>query len=388
MKVTLVIATVLLLSLTAPIVSAPCTTDSATTGTYNAFLEWFKSKNAAAVLSNSVAVGTETTCKDEWTAQGTCCTVAGIKEHFDKVAKGDGDQWKMFMESTKKFMEGLTKAKEIAAKTTEVTAAFQKTITMATVEKPSRIVGMGFDAASAAAFLGTIKDFSAEVDAFKTASKDCFETMKGYKAKLFCLGCAADGYTYFSKGTGAQGLAFKYKSGSCNGLVEKCVSSWKVMMKIQTYTGLLGVIREAKTDGTDRPAKDPKKMFFKGKSPKAIKDAIEKCPSGKMEGNCADADLDLICEAHLSMSKPPRPAAVESGDLTMAGQAAPPARLLQTAEDEGTGSTDAAGAQLAKSTSLTSDTSIDTTALTGSSGYSSLRAFSLLFVALLAALLN
>ena len=387
MKVSLVIATVLLLSLTAPVLNAACTTDSATTATYNAFLEWFKSKDATAVLTTSAAVGTETTCKDEWTTPGTCCTVAGVKAHFDKVAKGDGEQWKMFMESTKKFMEGLPKAKEIAAKTTEITAAFTKSLTMATAEKPARITDMGFDAAGAATFLATIKDFSAEVDVFKTASKECFETMKGYKAKLFCLGCASDGFNYFEKPNAAQGLGFKYKSGSCNGLVEKCISSWKVMMKIQTFTGLLGVLREAKSDGLERPAKDPKKMFFKGKKPKDIKEAIDKCATGKVEGTCVATDLDLICEAHLSMSKPPRPAAVEGGDLTIAGGAA--VRLLQnTADDEGTGSANANGATLGSTTTLSSDAALDTTALTGSSGFSSIRGFSLLCVALMAVLLN
>jgi hypothetical protein len=385
MKVTLVIATVLLLSLTAPVASAVCTSDSATTATYNAFLEWFKSKNAAAVLAESVAVGTETTCRDEWTA-GTCCQVAAVKEHFDKVAKGDGEQWKMFMESTKRFVDGLPKAKEIAAKTTEITNAFQQSITMGTVDKPARISDMGFDAAGAATFLGTIKDFSAEIETFKTASKDCFDTMKGYKAKLFCLGCAADGFGYFEKVSGGQGLGFKFKSGTCNGLVEKCISSWKVMMKIQVYTGLLGVLREVKSAGTDRPAKDPKKMFFKGKTPKDIKEYMEKCATGKVGGTCTDGDLDNICQAHLSMSKPPRPANVEGGDLAIAGQAA--ARLLQSAEDEGSGIVSGSGATLAKTTSLSSDTSLDTSPLTGSSSNSSLRAFSMLFATLLAVLLN
>ena len=390
MKVALVIATVLLLSIAAPVTSAVCTTDSATTATYNAFLEWFKSKNAAGVLATSAQVGTDLTCKEEWTAAGTCCNIDAIKAEFDKVAKGDGDQWNLFMGSTKKFVEGLPKAIEISAKTTELTTIFTQSITMATIEKPARLVQMGFDAAGAATFLATIKDFQAELDAFKTASKDCFDTMKAYKAKLFCLGCAADGYTYFEKAGSLQGLGFKYKSGTCSGLTEKCIGSWKVMLKIQTYTGLLGVIREVKSSGTERPAKDPKKMFFKGKKPKDVKESMDKCPTGKAEGNCSPTDLDVICEAHLSISKPPRPAAVESGDVTMAGAgAAAPVRLLQdSADDEGSGKADSAGATLAATTSLTSSNSIDTTALTGSSSNSSLRAFSMVFVALLAILLN
>jgi hypothetical protein len=390
MKVALVIATVLLLSIAAPVTSAVCTTDSATTATYNAFLEWFKSKNAAAVLATSAAVGTDLTCKDEWTAAGTCCTVEAIKAEFEKVAKGDGDQWNKFMESTKKFVDGLPKAIEISAKTTEITAIFTQSKTMATVEKPDRIAEMGFDAAGAATFLATIKDFKAEIDAFKTASKDCFETMKAYKAKLFCLGCAADGYTYFEKPNSAQGLGFKYKTGTCSGLTEKCIGSWKVMMKIQTYTGLLGVIREVKSKGAERPAKDPKKMFFKGKSPKDVKEAMDKCSTGKVEGTCLATDLDTICEAHLSISKPPRPAAVESGDVTMAaaGAGSPVRLLVDSADDEGSGSVSATGATLAATTSLSSSSSIDTTTLTGSSSNSSLRAFSIIFVALLAVLLN
>jgi hypothetical protein len=388
MKVTLVFATVLLLALTAPVFSAVCTTDSATPATYNAFLEWFKNKNATAVLATSVAVGTETTCAAEWATAGRCCEIDAVKAHFDKVAQGDGEQWKMFMENTKKFVDGLPKAQEIAAKTTEITAAFTTSISRATADKPARVTDMGFDATTAAAFLATIKDFSSEIDAFKTASKDCFETMKAYKAKLFCLGCAADGFSYFEKASGTQGLGFKFKTGSCNGLVEKCISSWKVMMKIQTYTGLLGVLREVKSNGAERPAKDPKKMFFKGKSPKEIKDAMDKCPNGKVESTCTATELDLICQAHLSVSKPPRPAAVEGGDINIAGGAA--VRLLQTADDEGTGSVDASGAQLAATTSLSSSQSLDTSPLTGSGSGSnaSLKGFSLLLAALLAVLLN
>lgn len=389
MKVALVIATVLLLSIVAPTTSSACTTDSTVTATYNAFLEWFKSKNAAAVLANSATVGTDPTCNAEWAA-GTCCDITAIKAEFDKVAKGDGEQWNRFMESTKKFVEGLPKAIEISAKTAELTTIFTQSTTMATADKPARIIQMGFDVAGAVAFLATIKDFKTEIDAFKTDSTTCFDTMKGYKAKLFCLGCAADGYTYFEKAGSLQGLGFKYKSGSCSGLTEKCIGSWKFMMKIQTYIGLLGVIREVKSAGLERPAKEPSKMFFKGKKPKDVKEAMDKCPTGKAEGNCLTTDIDVICEAHLSISKPPRPAAVESGDVTIAGAGATaPVRLLQdSADDEGTGKADSAGAQLAATTSLTSSSSIDTTALTGSSSNSSLKAFSMVFVALLAVLLN
>lgn len=347
MKSSLVIVTVLLLSclVSSQAAATPsCITDTAQANV-NYFLAWLAPLSTGTVLS-SPAQSTAGLCSEEW-AQGSCCDATKVKAFFDSKAKGFKNAWGKLMSGANKFRGQIRKYTALVAKKTEVATA----LNTANQKRPSKQSPTGLSGDQAAAFLEKLANFEADLKAFRESSgKECFRSVHPYRGKIWCSGCSAVGYQYF-----AQGPAFKFNSGTCNSLVEKCAPAWAFIAKLQIYQTLLTELQVAKKNkGTER---DSSKAFFAGILPSVVADLITKCPTGKKEGSCTQDDLDKYCQANLSFSEPEPasqdPAIEESPEVDVTD-----ARRLQTASTVSTGGSgqvvSSGGVQLAASTSLTS----------------------------------
>ena len=341
-----------------------CVIDTAQNGV-NYFLKWAAEKNSAAV-SSSILAYTNTTgiCYNEWKDQGTCCDVAKVKEVFDGKVKSFMDSIKRFMDSVKKIFEKKGTFEKAANKPDEMKAKLEE----AKQKNPDRLnndTGLGMSPEEGKKKLEEFgKSIKDKVDNFKTKAPECFKMANGYVGKIFCEGCSAVGYLKF-----AAGPSYLFQSGSCNSLIEKCINVWGLMSEIQIVVSLMGTIAQVKSNNQTMPTKPPKKMFLKGPSPKDIDMAFKNCTNGKVENNCTQTTLDMICTSFLSFAQPPPAGEVPTADLGAVDQGAPTTRILQTTESDnaGTGTTSSNGISLQSSTSLTSSESIDTTSISTSS---------------------
>ena len=347
MKSSLVIVTVLLLSCWVSSQASPtpsCITDTAQANV-NYFLAWLAPLSSGTVLSAS-AQSTVELCKEDW-SQGTCCDATKLKAFFDSKAKGFKNAWGKLISGANKFKGQIKKYTTAVAKKTEVAAA----LNTANQRRPSKQSPTGLTGEEAAAFLEKLSTYEADLKAFRESSgKECFKSIHPYRGKIWCAGCSAVGYQYF-----AQGPAFKFNSGTCNSLVEKCAPAWAFIAKLQIYKTLLTELQVAKKNkGTER---DSSKAFFGGILPAAVANLINKCPTGKVAADCTQDDLDKYCQANLSFSEPEPvaqdPAIEESPEVDLTDS-----RRLQTASSVSTSGSgqvvSTGGVPLAASTSLTS----------------------------------
>ncbi len=347
MKSSLVIVTVLLLSslVSSQAAATPsCITDTAQANV-NYFLVWLNQASSGTVLSSSTA-STAELCKEDW-AQGTCCDATKVKAFFDSKAKGFKNAWGKLMSGANKFKGQIKKYTAVVAKKTEIATA----LNAANLKRANKQSPTGLTGDQAAAFLEKLANYETDLKQFKEGSgKKCFKAIHPYRGKIWCAGCSAVGYQYFT-----QGPAFKFNSGTCNSLVEQCAPAWAFIAKLQIYHTLLAELQVAKKGkGSER---DSSKAFFAGILPSVVADLITKCPAGKVEGTCTQDDLDKYCQANLSFSEP-EPAAQDTAIEESPEVEVTDARRLQTATTVSTSGSaqivSQGGVALAASTSLTS----------------------------------
>lgn len=329
--------------------------------TDNKFLNMLKAKNSAIVLTNVLTGTSFPICNEIWSTTGTCCDATALKSNFNEsMVKDVQGGFNKFMMGLKNVGDGLQKISQVITNKddakTKLTTAFNANNT--------QFNGMTVD--QAVDILGAGKTFKEDVETFKTASKDCFTKTLENAGKMFCYGCAGTTQTGVNNDDGSTTIT----QASCNAQVDKCLYTWRFMMKIGGLMQVISILNKAsKSDAP--PPKVQDKPNFGGVSMNDIMDAYKNCNNSASDATCTDANKATLCKANFNAAKPPKRASDDNmSPDNMAGLPAPSQRLLQavTTSSGEVGVSASTGLDLTKTiTPPGSDAAVDTSLTSSSS---------------------
>ena len=297
MKLTTV--AILVLLFVCPILSQ---TVAATCDKTTGFLRWIEGRVAGLVLATPKTTGPFDICTEVWgdatNFGGTCCDSDKLKAHFESEMAKHKEKWEKFVKSVGKARNAVKKMDRVKPAPLEADQLrkFQENATaLAAVGiKPEQAVDAIKDGAT----------LDADIEKFKTEGKLCFEETIKTKAKFFCYGCAYKGNTNFFAPSDITGeIKFNIKTGTCNGLLDKCIKTWSFLTKVKQFVAVTDRVANIaeKKEGAPKPLPG----FFGPKGGDEVRGLLKGCNgSTATTAACTQDNLDNICVAFFSFNKP------------------------------------------------------------------------------------
>lgn len=378
-------------------VTTSCNRDS-TMANPNHFLAWLYTVAPTAVFSQvqaspPMSATSWAVCDGVWKANGgTCCDATALQSAFDTNYGKIRSSWQNYVSSLKKVRNNLAKIKKVMVSKDDAKAKF------AEMKADSTKYDLGgLDENQAAGILAKIDTWETALGQFKTNGKTCFNAVIPNRGKIFCVGCSATGFNYFTSGP-----VLTLKTGSCNDILSACSQAWKFMIDTQSILYLTALLNKKRSGGSGKnPAVDIKKFFQNSATTLgAYNQWQDKCPTGQVTATCSQADLDTICAAIFNFAKTEGSAEQPVSDEDSDGLS-PATRLLPSTSSRitqaGTYATTSAGGVTTSSTgvdikplaaALTTNTNVDFNQAESASIAGKLAISLFMFVALLLVLLN
>ena len=316
MKLTTV--AILVLLFVCPILSQ--TTAAATCDKTTGFLKWIEGRVGGLVLAAPNTTSPFDICNEVWgnaiTFGGSCCDGDKLKGHFESEMAKHKEKWEKFVKSVGKARNAVKKMDRVKPAPLEADQLrkFQ--------ENATALAAVGIKPEQAVEAIKDGATLDADIEKFKTEGKLCFEETIKTKAKFFCYGCAYKGNTDFFAPSSITGeIKFNIKTGTCNGLLDKCIKTWSFLTKVKQFVAVTDRVANIaeKKEGAPKPLPG----FFGPKGGDEVRGLLKGCNgTTTTTATCTQDNLDSICVAFFSFNKPEKVA--DAIDDTGS-------RLLQTA---------------------------------------------------------
>lgn len=257
-------------------------------------LKWLKSQNVTILEMPDKNVD-KAICGGNWAEKGTCCQVESIKEFIKKSNDRVTSKWGRYVSRISRIKGKLMQAFKKIIKAIKINSIKSKVNLMKVDKRMDSSFSKVFSMLPTTdeqlqSLKATIEGFEDKLAEFKKKGKECFDSMKSFRANMMCAACSATAAQY-SSGQSLVEAKFKVDYSTCSALVTKCFSVWKFNFDLATMTQFFSALR---TKG-----KSAKSFSSKYKSEKEVssidlenlKDDFAHCKLS------ADKDAKIVCDA-------------------------------------------------------------------------------------------
>ena len=272
------------------------TTCSLTANENGQVLRWLKNKEV--VLNDEPKIIQDATiCNGEFAKSGTCCDVASMKLHIEKVNTKFVDKWSKYIKRLSriknKFENGFKKIakkmnpNDVKNKITGVISDQKLTDKF----KSAQSILPSTDK-EVIAMKEFVDKFSENIEIFKTQGKVCFEAMKVARANLLCAACSGRAGSLTTTQSSSE-AKFRITLESCSNIVVKCFPVWKINFQLTSLMQYV-IINNAKKKGDAACSGIKSEKEVSTSSLSRLKAAFSSCSLPKI------GDTKLTCDSATS----------------------------------------------------------------------------------------
>lgn len=253
---------------------------------------------AIATLTNGTTVfaynSSSAVCNQTWSAEGSCCDVAGLNTVFAAKMAAIKTSWDGFVTGAGIVNSTLAKLKAMIANSTNVTAD----LTAALNSSAAPFNSLNVSQASALAM--TINMFATDVAVFKNESAACFDALVNYRGAAMCLGCSANTthQAFFNDTTGTLTIS----QATRDAIAMKCVKPWGFIFNLGGAMQFLAILNKQRAPAATAPS-TPAATAFGAITYAQLYEAFMACPNSTVvvNGTCTQALIDRIVVSHFHL---------------------------------------------------------------------------------------